>query len=221
MKQDFAQFKAASDKSLPESLPPGERIIWQGKPSVKGLALRAFHVREVVLYFGVVLAWRLWSNASAGMPAPDALISASWLVVPAIASIATLTLLAWLFARAACYTLTNKRVLFQFGVALPLTMNIPLNKIVNASLKTYSDGSGDIPLTLSDDRGAWALLWPHVRPWKLRAAEPMLRAIPDAANVAAKLAVALTGEPASSTLAANTNAGLRATAMPTATPAAA
>lgn len=221
MKQDFAQFKAASPKGLAESLPPGERIIWQGRPSVKGLALRAFHIREVALYFGLVLAWRLWSNASAGMPAPDAVISASWLVVPAIASIATLTLLAWLFARAACYTLTNKRVLFEFGVALPMTMNIPLGKIAGASLKTYADGSGDIPLTLSDDRAAWGLLWPHVRPWKLRNTQPMLRAVPEAAIVAAKLAEALTGEPAPSTLAMMTNAAPRATAMPAATPAAA
>ena len=55
--------------------------------------------------------------------------------------------LAWLFRRAACYTITSKRVLFQFGVALPMTMNIPLGKIANAALKTYRDGSGDIPLT--------------------------------------------------------------------------
>ncbi len=36
--------------------------------------------------------------------------------------------LAWLFRRAACYTITSKRVLFQFGVALPMTMNIPLEQ---------------------------------------------------------------------------------------------
>ena len=51
--------------------------------------------------------------------------------------------LAWLFRRAACYTITSKRVLFQFGVALPMTMNVPLSKIANAALKTYRDGSGD------------------------------------------------------------------------------
>ena len=50
----------------------------------------------------------------------------------------------------ACYTITSKRVLFQFGVALPMTMNIPFGKIANAALKTYRDGSGDIPLHLSD-----------------------------------------------------------------------
>ena len=74
------------------------------------------------------------------------MISALWLIVPAISAIAVLAGLAWLFRRAACYTITTKRVLFQFGVALPMTMNIPLSKIANAALKTYRDGSGDIPL---------------------------------------------------------------------------
>jgi hypothetical protein len=104
--------------------------------------------------------------------------------------------LAWLFRRAACYTITSKRILFQFGVALPMTMNIPLGKIANAALKTYRDGSGNIPLKLSDSgRVSYLLLWPHIRPWHLRAPEPMLNAIPDAAAVAAKLAEALTGQP--------------------------
>ena len=56
MKHDQGQFN-----ELPAPLPQGERVIWQGKPSVKGLALRAFHVRKVPIYFGMFLAWRLWS----------------------------------------------------------------------------------------------------------------------------------------------------------------
>jgi Bacterial PH domain len=91
--------------------------------------------------------------------------------------------------------------LFQFGVALPMTMNIPLGKIANAALKTYRDGSGDIPLRLNDEgRVSYLLLWPHVRPWRLRVTEPMLNSIPDAAKVAAKLAEALTGQPGPSAI---------------------
>ena len=67
MKHDQTQFK------LLPSLPAGERLIWQGKPCVHGLAWRAFHVRELPLYFGAFLAWRLWtlhaSNAPAAPPA--------------------------------------------------------------------------------------------------------------------------------------------------------
>lgn len=196
MKQDFNQFK-----ELPAPLPVGERVIWQGKPSLKGLALRSFHIREVAIYFGLLLVWRLWSNWSGGMPAGEATISALWLILPAISAIAVLGGLAWLFRRAACYTITTRRVLFQFGVALPMTMNIPLGKIANAALKTNRDGSGDIPLRLNDNkRVSYLLLWPHIRPWRLTAPEPMLNAIPDAAVVAARLAEALTGKPGPSAL---------------------
>jgi hypothetical protein len=171
-------------------------VIWQGKPSFAGLALRAFHIREVTIYFGLLLTWRLWSNWARGAPAGEAAMSALWLIAPAVSAIAVLAGLAWLFRRAACYTITSKRVLFQFGVALPMTVNIPFGKIANAALKTHRDGSGDIPLRLSDsDRVSYLLLWPHVRPWRLRAPEPMLISIPDAAAVAAKLAEALTGRP--------------------------
>jgi hypothetical protein len=196
VKQDFNQFK-----ELPSALPVGERVIWQGKPSFTGLALRTFHIREVAIYFGILLVWRSWSNWSLGLPVGEATVSALWLIFPAMSAIAVLAALAWLFRRAACYTITSKRILFQFGVALPMTMNIPLGKIANAALKTYRDGSGDIPLRLTDnDRVSYLLLWPHIRPWRLRAPEPMLNSIPDAAVVAVKLKEALTGQPGPSAI---------------------
>jgi len=191
VKHDQSQFR-----ELPAPLPLGERMIWQGKPSVRGLALRAFHVRELPIYFGVFLAWRLWLLHAKGAPLADYAWATTATVVPAIISVAVLTGLAWLFARAATYTVTSRRVLLQFGVALPMTMNIPLSKIAGAALKTYRDGSGDIPLRLADnERVSHLLLWPHVRPWKLIISEPMLRAVPDAAIAAAKLNEALTGQP--------------------------
>ena len=196
MKHDHGQFN-----ELPAPLPQGERVIWQGKPSVKGLALRAFHVREVPIYFGMFLAWRLWSLHGQGEPRGDYAWATLATVGPAIISIAVLTGLAWLFARAATYTVTSKRVLLQFGVALPMTMNIPLSKIAGAALKSYRDGSGDIPLKLANkERVSHLLLWPHVRPWKLITSEPMLRAVPDAAIAAAKLNEALTGPPGPQTI---------------------
>jgi Bacterial PH domain len=196
VRQDFNQFK-----ELPSPLPAGERVIWQGKPSFKGLAWRSFHIREVGIYFGLLLIWRLSSNWLHNLPAGEAFTSALWLIVPAITGIAVLAGLAWLFQRAACYTITSKRILFQFGVALPMTMNLPLGKIASAALKTYRDGGGDIPLKLSDSgRASYLLLWPHVRPWRLRVTEPMLNSIPDAAKVAAKLAEVLTGQPSPSAI---------------------
>ena len=83
-----------------------------------------------------------------------------------------------------------------------MTMNIPHSRIANAALKTYRDGSGEIPLRVSDDkRVSYLLLWPHIRPWALRAPEPMLSSIPDAANVAAKLSEVLAGQPGPAALA--------------------
>jgi hypothetical protein len=203
VKQDFNQFK-----ELPAPLPVGERVVWQGKPSFKGLALRSFHIQEVAIYFGLLLAWRLWSNWSHGMPAGEVATSALWLIAPAVSGIAVLAALAWLYRRAACYTITSKRVLFQFGVALPMTMNIPLSKIGNAALRSYHDGSGDIPLKLSDsNRVSYLLLWPHIRPWRLRTPEPMLRALPDAAIAAARLSEALTGQPGPAAIALPQSAG--------------
>jgi hypothetical protein len=190
VKHDQSQFR-----NLPAPLPQGERVIWQGRPCLHGLAWRAFHVREVPLYFGAFLAWRLWSLHARGAPLADYAWATAATVGPAIISVAVLYGLAWLFARAATYTVTSKRVLLQFGVALPMTMNIPLRKIAGAALKTYRDGSGDIPLKLADERVSHLLLWPHVRPWKLVTSEPMLRAVPDAAIAAAKLNEALTGQP--------------------------
>ena len=122
MKQDFNQFR-----ELPAPLPVGERVIWQGKPSFKGLALRSFHIREVAIYFGLLMAWRLWSNWSHGAQSGEFVTCVLWIVAPAVSAIAVLAGLAWLFRRAACYTITTKRVLFQFGVALPMTMNVPLS----------------------------------------------------------------------------------------------
>jgi Bacterial PH domain len=203
VKQDLNQFK-----ELPAPLPVGERVIWQGKPSFKGLALRSFHIREVAIYFGLLMAWKLESNWSHGASLGEAITSVLWLVLPAISAMGVLSGLAWLFRRAACYTITTKRVLFQFGVALPMTMNIPLSKIASAALKAYRDGSGDIPLELSySNRVSYVLLWPHVRPWRLRSPQPMLRALPDAAIAAARLSEALTGQPGPAAIALSQSTG--------------
>ena len=68
MKQDHQQFTNLQFKELPAALPVGERVIWQGKPTFEGLAWRSFHIREVAIYFGLLLAWRLWSSWSHGVP---------------------------------------------------------------------------------------------------------------------------------------------------------
>jgi hypothetical protein len=182
-------------RELPAPLPEGEHVIWQGKPTFKGLAYRGFFIRQVAVCFGLLVAWKAWASWSAGSSPMDVVTYASLLLIPTSAGVALLAGLAFLFRRASRYTITSKRVLIQCGVALPVTFNFPLGKVANAALRLNRDGSGDIPLELGDSpRMSYVLLWPHIRPWRLQSPQPMLHSVPDAANVAAKLAEALKGQ---------------------------
>jgi len=183
---------------LPERLPAGERMLWQGGPRWQTLARRAFHVRKVAAYFGFLMLWRWASVLSDTGSVAGAAVSALWLVPVALAALGLLTLLAWLSARATLYTITDRRVVLRIGVALPMSVNIPLRIIDAAALKPYADSTGDVTLQLhAEDRVGYVNLWPHVRPWRLTRPEPMLRAIPRAAMVAQTLAAALSaGTPA-------------------------
>ncbi len=125
------------DANLFKQLPAGERLIWQGRPCVHGLAWRAFHVRELPLYFGAFLAWRLWTLHAKGAPLADYAWASVATLGPALLSAMVLYALAWLFARAATYTVTSKRVLLQFGVALPVTMNIPLGMVSTLRCRSF------------------------------------------------------------------------------------
>jgi len=181
-----------SDFAATPKLPRGETILWQGRPQWYGLALRAFHIRAVAFYFALLLVWRITQGMADGDSAPTMLVAALWLLAPCVAACGILALLAWLSSRTTRYTITGKRVIMQFGMALPITLNVPFAKISSAALRLYGDGSGDIPLAMSGkDRVAFLMLWPHVRPWRAAQTEPMLRSIEDARNVSEILARAV------------------------------
>jgi PH (Pleckstrin Homology) domain-containing protein len=173
-------------------LPAGERLIWQDRPGAKALALRVFHIRLVVGYFALLFAARLGFGAFEQQPWRDALAAASRVAIPLAIVLTLLGGLALLYSRTTRYSLTNRRLLVQFGAVLPMTLNIPFGQVASAGVKKYADGSGDLPLTVnSEQRLAFLLLWPHVRPWRLTQVEPMLRCVPDASRVADLLAQAL------------------------------
>jgi hypothetical protein len=177
-------------RGLPEALPEGERVLWQGSPAFRALALRAFHVRKVAIYFGLLMAWRAGSEFVAGGTAAQAAGSALSLVPLALAGVGLLALLAWLTARETVYTITDKRVVLRFGVALPMALNVPFRVIESAALGRHRDGTGDLPLALADgQRIGYLVNWPYVRGG--RRSQPMLRAVPDAERVASLLAAAL------------------------------
>jgi Bacterial PH domain len=176
---------------LPEALPAGERILWQGAPDWKALARRVFHVNKVAAYFALMLAWRFASTYADTQSMIDAFASLAWLAPIFALGLGLLLLLGWWSARSTAYTLTNKRIAMRIGIVLTVTYNLPLKRIESADLHAAGSGCQDIALTL--ERGtniAWLHLWPHVRPWRLAQTQPMLRALPDASAVAALLATA-------------------------------
>ena len=54
---DHDDFDQEPIRGLPEMLPPGERILWQGAPSARALARDALRVRWVGGYFAVLFLW--------------------------------------------------------------------------------------------------------------------------------------------------------------------
>lgn len=172
-------------------LPKGERVLWQGRPRARSLAVRVFHLRLVVAWFGLLF---VAAAIARGMEKSwlDALSGGSRLIVPCAIALVLLAGLAWLYSRTTRYTVTSRRVLIQFGAVLPMTLTIPFAQVGSAGVKVWSDGTGDLPLSvINEKRLAFLLLWPHVRPWRLTQVEPMLRCIPDAQHVAEILSTAL------------------------------
>lgn len=182
-------------RGLPGALPSGERILWQGSPRWTRLACDAFHVRAVALYFALMLAWRTAAAIGAGTAPEHALALALSAAPLALAGVAILAALAWLNARTTVYTITNRRVVLRFGVALTKAINLPFPILESGAVKAHADGAGDLALTLkAPNKLAFLHLWPHVRPWRVAAPQPTLRAIPDAAAVGAILAQAMKAE---------------------------
>lgn len=177
---------------LPHQLPAGEELLWQGRPKWRGLARHTFLLPWIAAYFAVFITARGVLALQDGQGLGGALLASAVVLPLAGLCLGLLTLLAWLNARATVYTITSKRVVMRFGIAFPMTFNIPFKRMAAAGLKLRKDGSGDISLRLSgQDRIAWLHLWPHARPWHFKKAEPMLRALGDAAPVATLLAQAV------------------------------
>ncbi len=178
-------------RGLPGLLPPGEQIVWQGSPAWRSLARRAMHTYLVGGYFAVLVAWSLINVAFGYRTMAAALPGLGITLGVGAAAFSLLTLFGWLSARASIYTITNKRVVLRFGIALPKCINLPFSQIAAAGLEIHGDGTGDLPLSVRETRLGYIHLWPHVRPWQVSKPEPMLRSLPEPRAVARILADAL------------------------------
>ncbi len=180
------EFEAAF--GLPEPLPKGERMLWQGAPDFKDMAIRVFHLRKAAIYFAVMLASRAAFLSYSGIGPAAVMYGLMLPMLLALVALAGLATLAWLTSSTTAYTLTDQRVVMRIGIVLTLTFNLPLKRIETAGLQLTKNGFGDIPLALNGgDRIGWLNLWPHARPWRLANPEPMLRCIPEAQVFAEQL----------------------------------
>ena len=176
-------------RGLPELLPAGEEVIWRCEPEWRSLARRVFHVRKVMLYFAVILAYSVGNKLLSGAAFAEVVSAATWQITLAAATMAILYYLAWLYARTTVYTITSERLVMRFGVALTMVVTIPWSKITKVDLLTHGDGTGDLAFTVDPEkRMSYLLLWPQVRPWKFAPVTPSVRCISDAETLATKLA---------------------------------
>ncbi|MEE4201979.1 photosynthetic complex putative assembly protein PuhB [Erythrobacter sp.] len=160
----------------------GEQVLWKGRPDLALLARHAFHTHKVALYFAALVGISLALGNTT-----TAIVCA----VLGVAAVAILTLLAWISRRTTLYILTDTRLILRIGMAIETRVTLPLKLLLSADLRLRGRrGHGDIAMTLGGDERllGYALLWPHVRPWRFARPEPMLRVVPDAARVAELLA---------------------------------
>ncbi len=179
--QVYPEHELDAVPGLPEPLPAGEHMLWQGSPDWRRLAIEAFHVKRLALYFAAMgslqalLTWRAADSLASNL---SPLLVSAWL---ALIALGLLVLMAWLSARTTIYTLTNKRVVMRIGIVLTVSFNLPLRWLAAAHLKSHADGSGDIALELKGaDRIGYLHLWPHARPWQVSKPQPSLRCLRDA-----------------------------------------
>lgn len=179
---------------LPAVLPEGEVVLWQGAPDWRSLAVHAFHIRAIGLYFLALTVWSVVSALYDGYPGPRAFAFALWPIALGLVAGGLVVLFARATARATLYTLTTRRLVMRVGVALSVTINVPYRLVVSAALKRFRDGTGDIPLVIAPpNRVSYVMAWPHVRGLRMLRPQPTLRAVPDVLRVAEILSQALAG----------------------------
>jgi hypothetical protein len=206
-------------RGLPARLPDGERLLWQGSPAWKSLAIRAYHVRKVAVYFSLLVLLRIWVGIDSGHSAAAIAVSCLFLIGLGAAAMGVLSLIAYLASRATVYSVTNRRVLLRHGVAVPMTLNVPFKAIESAELAMFADHTGDVAIrVVAGQRVGYLITWPHLRPGHLAQPQPTFRALADAPRAAQILGSALAADAglAPRVVASEAPASEAATALPTA-----
>lgn len=171
-------------RGVPQPLPSGESLVWQGGPDRAALARHALHIRALMVYFGVIMLLGLFGALRDQLALPQ--ILGALLLQGALSAIVIggVQLYARMVVANTVYAITDRRVVMKVGIVLPTTINIPFRLIDAADIHTFRDGTGQIALRLRPpDRIGYFHLWPHARGWRLRFPEPVLRGLVDAHRV--------------------------------------
>ena len=172
---------------LPGELPPGEQLLWQGRPHWRTLARRTFKGDWLALYLGVFIAVRLVVGLQRG-EGLAALGAAGQALVLATVCLGIVAALAIGYSRATIYSITSERLVLRIGVAFPLNINLPFKRLASADLQSRGGDVGDIVLQLAGpDRIAWLYLWPHTHGFHVAKPRPTLLCLPRAAEAATVL----------------------------------
>lgn len=177
---------------LPERLPDGEVMLWQGKPDARLVARRVMKSRWIGGYFLILAAWAGTAGLYDGQPLGGILFSIAVLIALAAVLLGLLELFAWAVERTTLYTITSERVVMRFGVALSMTLNLPFNRVSAVSIRHLGGKAGNLAIQLPPGhRLSWLIQWPHVRGWRFAEPEPSLICLPDAEKVGDILALAI------------------------------
>ncbi len=169
---------------LPETLPQDEKMLWQGRPDSRRIAVEVLKLRWIAAYFLVLIAWAATGLAD-GKPLAGIIFSAGVLALLGAVVIGLVEAYAWAVSRTTLYTITNRRVVMRVGTGSSVTLNLPFAKIASAAMMQRSGGTGDIAfVTAGPERIALYRLWPHSRPGEWKNPQPTLRCIRDVASVA-------------------------------------
>jgi hypothetical protein len=188
----MAEHEVEPVPGLPERLPEGEHILWQGAPRWQSVLRNVFYAPYLTGYFGLLLAWRFAAILHDGGSVGQATVALLTVLPIPITAILLLVLLSWLVQRTTLYTVTNRRVVMRVGIALSITFNIPYRLIESVGMRRNGDDSGDIALQMSGpDSIAYMHLWPHARPWHFSQPQPQFRAVKDPGVIAEMIANAI------------------------------
>lgn len=172
-------------RGIPDQLPDGETILWQGRPSAVALAINAFRLRWVIGYFVVMTVFRvanLSTNGAEPSQLTNAVVSSALFALVAFALIFGLS---YAMSRAAVFTITSHRVVLRYGAAIRKYVNIPFSKMDSAQLKLKSARVGDISFQVTGPgQPPYLHLWPFARPFKYSKPQPMMRGIKEPKRIA-------------------------------------